>query len=427
MLVCKRGASADLPLGAHDTAGRQHVAFAIPASDLELWESRLLQHGVTIEETRHWGRGGVSLYFRDPDGHLIELATPGVWPHLLTYANARLVPWFSRSRPQAVGRLRHRDRRSRRCSLSTLLIFKSAPGSHPRRNAATSCRRRPIPVYWDGTFRSIDGGSELTIRLDRVTGDAPNETNSPWARIEAVTLKIPDSASNTLVYARIRQALGTPEVRCYHAVPNTRWHQSGIWPAAQGRGVLLFTSRVPTTPPRARRMLPPSAAGGSPSVRAGQSSTLLATRKRAADDARASRRLSGSMRKAERSTRPAMSCAPNACTLRPSPWSHSGRPLFTISVSSTGTKGAGRSRWSSIGGRPSWPSMTWVRGGIAASPPPRSAAGPRRAWHGRTAASRIRAAPILPTTASAGSRSGSIPTATAKWCGAHGSIPRARG
>ena len=26
-----------------------------------------------------WPRGGESLYFRDPDGHLVELATPGLW------------------------------------------------------------------------------------------------------------------------------------------------------------------------------------------------------------------------------------------------------------------------------------------------------------------------------------------------------------
>ena len=26
-----------------------------------------------------WSRGGRSIYFRDPDGHLLELATPGLW------------------------------------------------------------------------------------------------------------------------------------------------------------------------------------------------------------------------------------------------------------------------------------------------------------------------------------------------------------
>ena len=26
-----------------------------------------------------WPRGSISIYFRDPDGHLMELATPGLW------------------------------------------------------------------------------------------------------------------------------------------------------------------------------------------------------------------------------------------------------------------------------------------------------------------------------------------------------------
>jgi catechol 2,3-dioxygenase-like lactoylglutathione lyase family enzyme len=26
-----------------------------------------------------WPRGGRSVYFRDPDGHSVELATPGLW------------------------------------------------------------------------------------------------------------------------------------------------------------------------------------------------------------------------------------------------------------------------------------------------------------------------------------------------------------
>jgi catechol 2,3-dioxygenase-like lactoylglutathione lyase family enzyme len=79
LLLCKRAASANLRRGAHDARGHQHVAFAIPTSALTDWEQRLGVAGVTIEERREWTRGGVSLYFRDPDGHLIELATPGVW------------------------------------------------------------------------------------------------------------------------------------------------------------------------------------------------------------------------------------------------------------------------------------------------------------------------------------------------------------
>jgi catechol 2,3-dioxygenase-like lactoylglutathione lyase family enzyme len=79
LLLFKRGASAALAVGAHDATGEQHVAFAIPAAELDAWTERLARLGVTIEETKRWDRGGTSLYFRDPDRHLIELATPGVW------------------------------------------------------------------------------------------------------------------------------------------------------------------------------------------------------------------------------------------------------------------------------------------------------------------------------------------------------------
>ncbi|MCE8032945.1 glyoxalase [Billgrantia tianxiuensis] len=65
----------------HDGKGRVHLAFAIDARELAAWERQLSDHGVVIEGRTHWPRGGESLYFRDPDGHLIELATPGVWPN----------------------------------------------------------------------------------------------------------------------------------------------------------------------------------------------------------------------------------------------------------------------------------------------------------------------------------------------------------
>ncbi len=79
LLLFKKEASANLALGAHDGDGELHLAFAIPKAELVAWEVWLEQQGVVIEYRRVWERGGHSLYFRDPDRHLIELATPGVW------------------------------------------------------------------------------------------------------------------------------------------------------------------------------------------------------------------------------------------------------------------------------------------------------------------------------------------------------------
>ncbi|MFN3349338.1 VOC family protein [Pseudorhodoplanes sp.] len=63
----------------HDGHGPLHVAFAVAADELPVWERRLDEHGVAIEGRTEWPRGGHSVYFRDPDGHLLELATPGLW------------------------------------------------------------------------------------------------------------------------------------------------------------------------------------------------------------------------------------------------------------------------------------------------------------------------------------------------------------
>ncbi len=63
----------------HDGHGRLHVAFAVSAEELAAWDARLAEHGVAIEGRAEWAQGGKSLYFRDPDQHLVELATPGLW------------------------------------------------------------------------------------------------------------------------------------------------------------------------------------------------------------------------------------------------------------------------------------------------------------------------------------------------------------
>ena len=78
LLLFKKGASRTIPTP-HDGDGELHLAFAIPAGELASWETWLAENGIALEEKRTWELGGQSLYFRDPDRHLIEVATPGVW------------------------------------------------------------------------------------------------------------------------------------------------------------------------------------------------------------------------------------------------------------------------------------------------------------------------------------------------------------
>jgi len=84
LLLFQRGASlemVELPGGAippHDGAGPVHIAFAVAKDAIESWEQKLAAHGVAIEARMRWPRGSVSIYFRDPGNHLLELATPGL-------------------------------------------------------------------------------------------------------------------------------------------------------------------------------------------------------------------------------------------------------------------------------------------------------------------------------------------------------------
>jgi len=87
LLLFKRGSTREtvhMPGGTippHDGQGTLHVAFAIPTDELDAWEQHLKSHDIAIEGRTDWPRGGKSIYFRDPDDHLLELATPGLWPN----------------------------------------------------------------------------------------------------------------------------------------------------------------------------------------------------------------------------------------------------------------------------------------------------------------------------------------------------------
>ena len=110
LLLFKRGASS-VPvttkggvLPGHDGHGTSHLAFAISADDLVQWERWLDHHQVTVESEVRWEEGGRSIYFRDPDGHLLELVTPGVWEDLLSVrARARFEPLDAPRSTEEVG------------------------------------------------------------------------------------------------------------------------------------------------------------------------------------------------------------------------------------------------------------------------------------------------------------------------------------
>lgn len=63
----------------HGADGPGHVAFAAAAEELEAWERQLAEHGVQIERRVEWPGGGRSIYFRDPAGNSLELATDTIW------------------------------------------------------------------------------------------------------------------------------------------------------------------------------------------------------------------------------------------------------------------------------------------------------------------------------------------------------------
>ena len=86
LLLFKEGATTNdftLPNGdvipAHDGRGKTHFAFQIPKDQFDTWIAWLAEIDVPVTSIVNWTKGGQSLYFDDPEGHLVELATPGLW------------------------------------------------------------------------------------------------------------------------------------------------------------------------------------------------------------------------------------------------------------------------------------------------------------------------------------------------------------
>ena len=85
LLLFRRGGSvtpSPVPGGLippHDGGGTLHLCFAVPLAELHAWERHLEALGIAVESRVTQRFGGLSLYFRDPDGHSLEVAGPGLW------------------------------------------------------------------------------------------------------------------------------------------------------------------------------------------------------------------------------------------------------------------------------------------------------------------------------------------------------------
>jgi catechol 2,3-dioxygenase-like lactoylglutathione lyase family enzyme len=64
---------------AHDASGPAHIAFSMRTVEADQWEKHLSEHQVRIESVVNWGEGDKSLYFRDPDNHVLELISKDFW------------------------------------------------------------------------------------------------------------------------------------------------------------------------------------------------------------------------------------------------------------------------------------------------------------------------------------------------------------
>lgn len=87
LLLFRRGSrleNQELPNGdlipPHDGSGPAHFAFAVEPDAMDDWRRHLEAHGIEVISTVRWQRSGTeSFYFHDPDGHVVELAAPGLW------------------------------------------------------------------------------------------------------------------------------------------------------------------------------------------------------------------------------------------------------------------------------------------------------------------------------------------------------------
>lgn len=63
----------------HYGEGNQHIAFEVPKAEYQQVKKKIREKGIEIEHVQSWGDEYQSFYFRDPDGHSLEIVPEGMW------------------------------------------------------------------------------------------------------------------------------------------------------------------------------------------------------------------------------------------------------------------------------------------------------------------------------------------------------------
>ena len=69
----------DTSLPPHFAHGEQHLAFEVIPEDYTAIKEEVAKLGIAIIHEETWREGVLSFYFKDPDDHVLEVVTEGLW------------------------------------------------------------------------------------------------------------------------------------------------------------------------------------------------------------------------------------------------------------------------------------------------------------------------------------------------------------
>ncbi len=69
----------DAGIPPHGAQGAGHIAFQATRVELDKWKTDLIDKGVPVIQEVTWANGALSIYFRDPAGNILEIATRDLW------------------------------------------------------------------------------------------------------------------------------------------------------------------------------------------------------------------------------------------------------------------------------------------------------------------------------------------------------------